>query len=321
MSSPRIYDLPTRVFHWTFAGLFVAAYTIGSTVDDASPRFVLHMLAGGLLAAAVLLRLVWGVAGTRHARLSDFSLSPAALVGYLRGVLSGQARTWAGHNPASSWAALVMMGLGLGMAATGLAMVAGVAPHAVEEVHEVLANAFLAVALLHVAGVLVHVLRHRDALPLSMVTGRKRGIPAGETDVRPHAGVAMAFVAVLVAVGPQSRLTVSAGFGVAIACSLAGLLPAPSHATPASTPLGGRLHFLNIGRRLREWKQTAGTHSIDLSQTTHLDFSAACALADMARGMAGPHAATPFLFGPDTGMQVIQMLRICYPQAFAPDPS
>ena len=213
MSSPRIYDLPTRAFHWTFAGLFVVAYAIGSTVDDESPRFVLHMLAGGLLAAAVLLRLVWGVAGTRHARLSDFSLRPAALVGYLRGVLSGQARTWAGHNPASSWAALVMMGLGLGMAATGLAMVAGVAPHAVEEVHEVLANAFLAVALLHVAGVLVHVLRHRDALPLSMVTGRKRGIPAGETDVRPHAGVAVAFVAVLVAVGAgvASRYDASRG--------------------------------------------------------------------------------------------------------------
>ena len=204
MSSPRIYDLPTRVFHWTFAGLFVAAYTIGSTVDDASPRFVLHMLAGGLLAATVLLRLVWGVAGTRHARLSDFSLSPAALVGYLRGVLAGQVRTWAGHNPASSWAALVMMGLGLGMAATGLAMVAGVAPHAVEEVHEVLANAFLAVALLHVAGVLVHVLRHRDALPLSMVTGRKRGIPAEETDVRPHAGVA-------VGAGVASRYDASRG--------------------------------------------------------------------------------------------------------------
>ena len=128
-------------------------------------------------------------------------------------------------------------------------------------------------------------------------------------------------VAVLVAVGPQSKLAVSAGFGVAIACSLAGLLPAPSHATPANTPLGGRLHFLNIGRRLREWKKTAGTHSIDLSQTTHLDFSAACALADMARGMAGPHAATPFLFGPDTGTQVRQMLQICYPQAFAPEPS
>ncbi len=201
MSSPRIYDLPTRVFHWTFAGLFAAAYAIGSTVDDESPRFVLHMLAGGLLGTAVLLRLLWGVVGTRHARLSDFSLGPAALGRYLQGVLSGRTRAWAGHNPASSWAALLMMGLGLGLGVTGLAMVGGAAPHAVEEVHEVLANAFLAVVLLHVAGVLVHVLRHRDALPLSMVTGRKRGIPAGETDVRPHAGVAMAFVAVLVAVG------------------------------------------------------------------------------------------------------------------------
>src|SRR5690606_4508315 len=103
--------------------------------------------------------------------------------------------------PASSWAALLMMGLGLGLGVTGLAMVGGAAPHAAEEVHEVLANAFLAGVLLRVAGVLVHVLRHRDALPLSRVTGRRRGIPAGETDVRPHAGVAMAFVAVLVAVG------------------------------------------------------------------------------------------------------------------------
>ena len=62
-------------------------------------------------------------------------------------------------------------------------------------------------------------------------------------------------------------------------------------------------------------------HAIDLSQTTHLDFSAACALADLARGMASPHAARPFLFGPDTGPQVMQMLRICYPSAFAPEPS
>lgn len=213
MSSPRIYDLPTRVFHWTFAGLFVFAYAVGSTFDEDSPRFVLHMLAGGLLATAVLLRLLWGVVGTRHARLSDFSLSPVALWGYLRGVLSGRAPTWTGHNPASSWAALAMMGLGLGMAATGLMMVAGVAPQAVEEVHEVLANAFLAVALLHVAGVVVHVLRHRDALPLSMVTGRKRGIPAGETDVRPHAGVALVFVAVLAAMGAgvASRYDASRG--------------------------------------------------------------------------------------------------------------
>lgn len=201
MSSPRIYDLPTRVFHWSFAGLFVVAYAIGSTLDDDSPLFVLHMLAGGLLGTAVLLRLLWGLVGTRHARLSDFSLGPTALGRHLHGVLSGHTRTWTGHNPASSWAALLMMALALGLGATGLAMVSGAAQETVEEIHEVLANAFLTVALLHVAGVLVHVLRHRDALPMSMVSGRKRGMAVGTVDVRPHAGMALLFVAVLAAVG------------------------------------------------------------------------------------------------------------------------
>ena len=34
MNAVRVYDLPTRVFHWSFAGLFVAAYAIANLVDD-----------------------------------------------------------------------------------------------------------------------------------------------------------------------------------------------------------------------------------------------------------------------------------------------
>lgn len=127
--------------------------------------------------------------------------------------------------------------------------------------------------------------------------------------------------AMLMALSPQSRLAVSVGFGVAVACSLAGLLRMPSEPAPEGTPLGGRLHFLNIGGRMRQWKQTAGTHAIDLSRTTHLDFSAACALADLARGRAGTQAESPFHFGPGTGPQVRQMLQICYQRPFAPEPS
>ena len=82
--------------------------------------------------------------------------------------------------------------------------------------------------------------------------------------------------------------------------------------------LGGRLHFMNIGRRLSQWKQSASNDVIDLSHTTHLDFTAACALADLARGMASPQAASPFRFGPNTSPQVTQILRICHPQAFPP---
>jgi len=41
-----VYDFPTRVFHWLFAGFFVTAFAISNLVDDESARFSLHMLAG-----------------------------------------------------------------------------------------------------------------------------------------------------------------------------------------------------------------------------------------------------------------------------------
>ncbi len=198
MSSVRVYDLPTRVFHWCFAALFVAAYAIANLVDDESPRFAWHMLAGLMLVVTVLFRLFWGVAGTRHARFSDLALGPGQLAGYLKGVVSGGSRRWVGHNPASSWAALSMMALALALGASGVAMALRTAPEWVEETHEVMANVFLALVLLHLAGLVVHVLRHRDALPLSMLSGRKRNLPAG-TPAVPARGVAAALVLAVLA--------------------------------------------------------------------------------------------------------------------------
>ena len=201
MNATRVYDAPTRVFHWCFAACFIAAYTIASSVDDESSRFAWHMLAGAMLTVSVLLRAVWGVAGTRHARFGDFTLDPRQLMHYLKGVLSGGGRSWAGHNPASSWAALGMMALGLGLGVSGVAMVAGVAPGWVKEGHELAANTFLAIVLLHVAGVLVHGLRHRDALPLSMLNGRKRGLPDATPAVSPRGLVALVFLLVVAGTG------------------------------------------------------------------------------------------------------------------------
>lgn len=198
MNTVRVYDLPTRVFHWCFAVLFVAAYAIANLAGEESSRFAWHMLAGMTLSVAVLGRLIWALIGTRHARLSDLTLSPRQLAGYLKGVLAGGSRPWAGHNPASSWAALSMTGLALALGGTGLAMATGVAPEWVEEVHELMANLFLAVVLLHLAGLVVHVLAHRDGLPLSMLTGRKRALPAGTPDV-PVRGIAAALMLALLA--------------------------------------------------------------------------------------------------------------------------
>lgn len=191
MASVRVYDLPTRVFHWLFAGLFITAFSIANLVDDESLRFPLHMLAGLGLVFVVLLRLLWSAVGTRHARLSDLALAPRQLLGYLKGVLSGGGRLWAGHNPASSWAALAMVLLALSLGVTGVMMATG--NESVEDVHELLANGFLAVVLLHLAGLAIHALRHRDRLPAAMVTGGKQGLPADEAPVaaRPVAAFAM----------------------------------------------------------------------------------------------------------------------------------
>lgn len=199
MNTARVYDLPTRLFHWCFAALFVVAYGIANLVDDESTRFAWHMLAGLALGVAVILRLVWGVVGTDHARWSDLVLDPRQLAGYLKGVVAGGGRRWIGHNPASSWAALAMIGLALALGGSGVAMATGVAPEWVEDAHELMANAFLAVVLLHLAGLAVHVLRHRDALPMSMLSGRKRDLPAGTRDV-PRRGLAAALALVLLAV-------------------------------------------------------------------------------------------------------------------------
>jgi cytochrome b len=175
MSSPRttlVYDLPTRLFHGLFAGLFVTAFVIANGSDD-SPAFPYHMLAGTLLAGLVLFRLIWGFIGTRHARFGSFVLSPRRLAEYFSAMFSGDGRKWAGHNPASSWAALIMLGLAAGLALTGVHMVTGGDRERFEEVHELLANSFLAVALLHIVGVVLHSLRHRDGFAGSMVDGHK----------------------------------------------------------------------------------------------------------------------------------------------------
>lgn len=197
MRQVLVYDFPTRVFHWLFAGFFITAFAIANLVDDDSARFSLHMLAGLGMVFVIVLRLIWSLVGTRHARLTDLALNPAQLIAYFKGMFSkGMAspgsRRWIGHNPASSWAAVAMVGLGLGLGTTGYLMATRTGNGLLKEAHELMANAFLAVVLLHIGGVAAHVLRHRDHLQTSMVTGRKQALASDQGSVRsvPMAGLA-----------------------------------------------------------------------------------------------------------------------------------
>lgn len=181
-----VYDIPTRLFHWIFAALFVGAFFIAKTFDDESRVYPYHMLMGLLLVATVVLRIVWGLFGSHFARFSSFELSPSKLVVYLKGVASFKSERQLGHHPASSWAALMMMAFSLGLAFTGYMMVKEINKEVMEEMHELFAHTFAITAICHVAGVVLHSLMHRDGIAMSMIHGQKESVEGSEGISKPH---------------------------------------------------------------------------------------------------------------------------------------
>lgn len=190
MRNQLVYDLPTRLFHWLFAGMFILAFVIGKTIDDESPVFIYHMLIGLTMGFAVILRIAWGFFGTQYAKFFSFPLNPISLFDYFSGLLTKKSKRSLGHNPASSWAALVMMALGIGLGVTGYLMTTG-NKETFEDLHEILANTFVVIVIMHIAGIVLHTIKHKELIGLSMVDGKKEAVE-GETMIassRPAVGV------------------------------------------------------------------------------------------------------------------------------------
>jgi cytochrome b len=183
MNKTNVYDLPTRLFHWVFAVLFLSAFVIGKFVADDSSAYAYHMLIGLVLALTVVLRLIWIVIGSRYAKFSSFLLRPNDLFRYFKELLTGKIGQVLGHNPASSWAAVVMMGLALGLAITGYLMTTGGNKEVLEGVHELFSTMFIVVVIGHIAGLVLHTWRYQDGIVLSMVNGKKESI-AGQVGIR-----------------------------------------------------------------------------------------------------------------------------------------
>lgn len=196
MDKAKVYDLPTRLFHWLFAGLFIATFAIAKLIDDESIWFTQHMLLGLILFLTALLRVVWGIIGSHYARFSSFPLNPLRLTEYIREVLSTKGRSYFAHNPASAWVAVLMIGLALGLGVTGYLMADG-QKEVFEDIHELMANAFAFIVVAHVAGIVLHSLRHRDGIALSMIHGRKNNEEGASPIASSHRLVAMGMAGII----------------------------------------------------------------------------------------------------------------------------
>lgn len=197
MNKTLIYDLPTRLFHWIFAALFVSAFAIAKLVDDESVIFSYHMILGLTMAVAVGFRIIWGLLGSKHARFINFNLNPISLFEYFHDLFTGKTKLYPGHNPASSWAALVMMFLALGLAFSGIQMTKGNGNELFEEVHEVFGNLFLFTVIGHVLGVIIHTVRHKEMIGLSMMTGAKTTAAAVDGIQSSHILVGIVFLGII----------------------------------------------------------------------------------------------------------------------------
>lgn len=185
MNRILVWDIPTRLFHWLLAVTFTVSLGIGLFVSDKNPLFAVHGILGLVAGLMVLFRISWGFWGSRYARFSSFLFSPFELYSYTRDALGGKTARYAGHNPGSGYAAFSMLFLLAGLVATGLLYRWEV----FEELHGLFAYAMLAVVSAHLAGVIVHTIKHKENITLSMVSGYKdgdanEGIPAA----RPLAG-------------------------------------------------------------------------------------------------------------------------------------
>ena len=170
-----VWDAPTRVFHWALALSFVGAFV---TADSERLRDV-HVVLGYTVFGLIAFRLIWGVVGTRYARFTSFAFGPRAVVAYLKSLLTLRPQHFLGHNPAGSIAIYALLALGLLTGLTGYAHYNELGGEWLEDLHEGLANAMLAVVFVHIAGVIVSSLLHRENLARAMVTGYKTGDPTG----------------------------------------------------------------------------------------------------------------------------------------------
>lgn len=181
MVNIRIWDLPTRLFHWLLAACVIALVITGQIGGSA---MVWHFRLGYAVLTLVLFRLLWGFVGGHWSRWSQLALSPAQVLAYVRG---HSVQHWLGHNPLGSWSVLLMLAWLLLQVGTGLvsddeianagpltALVSGSTVSLATAWHKGPGKLLLIVLVLtHVAAIAWYSLRRSQSLVPAMVHGDK----------------------------------------------------------------------------------------------------------------------------------------------------
>ena len=182
LQTVKVWDLPTRLFHWTLVALMIAQWL---TAEESS-TMDWHIWGGYAVLALVLFRLIWGFVGSETARFSDFLRGPGAALAYVRALLRGETPHYLGHNPLGAWSIVAMLVLLLVQAGTGLfanddiliegplyAWVSKGTSDWLTTVHKLNFNLLLLMIAVHLSAVLFYLLVKHENLIHPMLSGLK----------------------------------------------------------------------------------------------------------------------------------------------------
>jgi cytochrome b len=188
-----VWDLPTRIFHWSLAALVCAAWITGKL-----GQLDLHMKIGETILALVLFRIAWGLVGSRYSRFGRFLVGPRTAIDHARelwaetrrGAAGVQSSARVGHTALGGWMVVAMLlalsvQTGSGLFATDEIVTDGPLNHLVgsatahwlNRIHWIGSWLVPTLVLIHVAAALFYLLRVRENLILPLITGRK-SVPA-----------------------------------------------------------------------------------------------------------------------------------------------
>lgn len=190
-----IWDLPTRVFHWSLVACFV-----GAIATQESERYRLfHVTFGYTMLGLVIFRLVWGLIGTKYSKFSSFCFTFKQVKQYLEGLLDNRSVHYLGHNPLGSIAIYLILTSVLVISFSGYCIYSDIGPNWYAKAHEIAANILIALVVIHVFGVAISSYLHKENLVLAMITGCKKA--AVWEGIKNHCFLSFLALAILVSIG------------------------------------------------------------------------------------------------------------------------
>lgn len=176
--SVRVWDLPTRIFHWTLVVLVVFSFVSGMLGGG---LIEWHEWSGLAIAGLLVFRILWGLIGSTYARFSSFAPTPGRILAYLGGTWRGL-----GHNPLGALSVFALLGIMIYQVSTGIfanddiafegplyALVSKSTSDWLSSLHRLAFWPIVVLVVLHIGAVLFYVLVKKDNLVKPMLTGMK----------------------------------------------------------------------------------------------------------------------------------------------------